>query len=79
MTSNLYCQPCDISFTSVPHATQHYQGKNHAKKLKSLAASDQTPNCGSQNSSGNQSDDINDLNDSGEKGSHLINKGNCNS
>jgi hypothetical protein len=32
--SNLYCQPCDLSFTSNAHATQHYEGKNHAKKVK---------------------------------------------
>ncbi len=32
--SNLYCQTCDLSFTSNAHATQHYEGKNHAKKVK---------------------------------------------
>ena len=42
--SNLYCQPCGINFTSLPHATQHYQGKNHAKKLKSLTAASQINN-----------------------------------
>jgi hypothetical protein len=30
----LYCQICDLSFTSIIHATQHYEGKNHAKKLR---------------------------------------------
>ena len=57
--SNLYCQPCGINFTSLPHATQHYQGKNHAKKLKSLTAASQTNNqstiVGSQKSLGNSS------------------------
>ena len=57
--SNLYCQPCGINFTSLPHATQHYQGKNHAKKLKSLTAASQINNqnttVGSQKSLGNSS------------------------
>jgi matrin type zinc finger protein 3 len=30
----LYCRVCDLSFTSIIHATQHYEGKNHAKKLR---------------------------------------------
>jgi hypothetical protein len=30
----LYCQICDLSFTSIIHATQHYEGKNHSKKLR---------------------------------------------
>jgi matrin type zinc finger protein 3 len=30
----LYCQICDLSFTSIIHVTQHYEGKNHAKKLR---------------------------------------------
>ena len=30
----LYCKVCDLSFTSIIHSTQHYEGKNHSKKLK---------------------------------------------
>ncbi|XP_077987475.1 zinc finger matrin-type protein 3-like [Glandiceps talaboti] len=32
-----YCQLCNISFTSVVHAKSHYEGKNHAKRLRNQA------------------------------------------
>ncbi|XP_037076071.1 zinc finger matrin-type protein 3-like [Pollicipes pollicipes] len=31
---DLYCKICDLSFTSVQHASQHYAGRNHVRKLE---------------------------------------------
>ncbi len=33
-TENDYCKLCDASFSSLAVAQAHYQGKNHAKKLR---------------------------------------------
>lgn len=30
----MHCQLCNVGFNSAVHAKQHYEGKNHAKKLK---------------------------------------------
>jgi matrin type zinc finger protein 3 len=33
-TENDYCKLCDASFSSPAVAQAHYQGKNHAKRLR---------------------------------------------
>ena len=30
----VYCKICGVSFNSPKQAQQHYQGKNHAKKIR---------------------------------------------
>lgn len=30
----VYCKLCQVAFNSPKQAIQHYEGKNHAKKLK---------------------------------------------
>ncbi|XP_012733413.2 zinc finger matrin-type protein 3 [Fundulus heteroclitus] len=42
-TENDYCKLCDASFSSLAVAQAHYQGKNHAKKLR-LAEAQQNSN-----------------------------------
>uniref|UniRef100_A0A3Q2CVE4 Zinc finger matrin-type protein 3 n=1 Tax=Cyprinodon variegatus TaxID=28743 RepID=A0A3Q2CVE4_CYPVA len=42
-TENDYCKLCDASFSSLAVAQAHYQGKNHAKKLR-LAEAQQNCN-----------------------------------
>nr|XP_057929581.1 zinc finger matrin-type protein 3 [Doryrhamphus excisus] len=42
-TENDYCKLCDASFSSLSVAQAHYQGKNHAKKLR-LAEAQQNNN-----------------------------------
>lgn len=42
-TENDYCKLCDASFSSPAVAQAHYQGKNHAKKLR-LAEAQQNSN-----------------------------------
>ncbi len=34
---DLYCGPCDTSFTSQAHAMQHFSGRNHTRVMKGLA------------------------------------------
>ena len=29
-----YCELCDVNFSSVRQAEQHYNGKNHGKKMR---------------------------------------------
>uniref|UniRef100_A0A0L8G7F3 C2H2-type domain-containing protein n=1 Tax=Octopus bimaculoides TaxID=37653 RepID=A0A0L8G7F3_OCTBM len=36
--SEIYCKICDACFNSPKQATQHYQGKNHAKKMRTAEA-----------------------------------------
>ena len=31
---DLYCKTCDMSFTSQQHASQHYAGRNHQRKVE---------------------------------------------
>ncbi|XP_067658314.1 uncharacterized protein DDB_G0283357-like [Haliotis asinina] len=38
LDEEVYCKICDVSFTSVKQSTQHYQGKNHAKKVRLASA-----------------------------------------
>ena len=35
-SDDLYCQTCDLSFTSQLHANQHFNGRNHARKSAGL-------------------------------------------
>lgn len=32
--AEVYCKICGVSFNSPKQAQQHYQGKNHAKKVR---------------------------------------------
>ncbi|KAF7654708.1 hypothetical protein LDENG_00065920 [Lucifuga dentata] len=43
-TENDYCKLCDASFSSPAVAQAHYQGKNHAKKLRLAEAQQNTNN-----------------------------------
>ncbi|XP_019741378.1 zinc finger matrin-type protein 3 [Hippocampus comes] len=43
-TENDYCKLCDASFSSLLVAQAHYQGKNHAKKLRLAEAQQNTSN-----------------------------------
>ncbi|KAM9848852.1 zinc finger matrin-type protein 3 [Aulostomus maculatus] len=43
-TENDYCKLCDASFSSLSVAQAHYQGKNHAKKLRLAEAQQNTNN-----------------------------------
>ncbi|XP_057696135.1 zinc finger matrin-type protein 3 isoform X2 [Corythoichthys intestinalis] len=43
-TENDYCKLCDASFSSLLVAQAHYQGKNHAKKLRLAEAQQNTNN-----------------------------------
>ncbi|XP_077574074.1 uncharacterized protein zmat3 isoform X1 [Stigmatopora nigra] len=43
-TENDYCKLCDASFSSLLVAQAHYQGKNHAKKLRLTEAQQNTNN-----------------------------------
>ncbi|XP_061681298.1 zinc finger matrin-type protein 3 isoform X2 [Syngnathoides biaculeatus] len=43
-TENDYCKMCDASFSSLLVAQAHYQGKNHAKKLRLAEAQHSTHN-----------------------------------
>ena len=36
-TRDLYCEPCDTSFTSHAHAQQHLSGRNHKRVVSGLA------------------------------------------
>ena len=33
-TEEIYCKVCDVSFNSPKQAMQHYEGKNHQKKVR---------------------------------------------
>lgn len=33
----LFCEPCNLALTSQPHAQQHYDGRNHKRKVNGLA------------------------------------------
>ncbi|XP_014861123.1 PREDICTED: zinc finger matrin-type protein 3 isoform X2 [Poecilia mexicana] len=43
-TENDYCKLCDASFSSLAVAQAHYQGKNHAKKLRLAEAQQNSSN-----------------------------------
>lgn len=43
-TENDYCKLCDASFSSLAVAQAHYQGKNHAKKLRLAEAQQNSTN-----------------------------------
>lgn len=43
-TENDYCKLCDASFSSLAVAQAHYQGKNHAKKLRLAEAQQNSAN-----------------------------------
>ncbi|XP_047231618.1 zinc finger matrin-type protein 3 [Girardinichthys multiradiatus] len=43
-TENDYCKLCDASFSSLAVAQAHYQGKNHAKKLRMAEAQQNSSN-----------------------------------
>lgn len=43
-TENDYCKLCDASFSSPAVAQAHYQGKNHAKKLRLAEAQQNSTN-----------------------------------
>ncbi|KAK2835176.1 hypothetical protein Q5P01_015660 [Channa striata] len=48
-TENDYCKLCDASFSSLAVAQAHYQGKNHAKKLRLAEAQQNSSNMDSSN------------------------------
>ncbi|XP_041862143.1 zinc finger matrin-type protein 3 [Melanotaenia boesemani] len=48
-TENDYCKLCDASFSSLAVAQAHYQGKNHAKKLRLAEAQQNSNNMESNN------------------------------
>ncbi|KAJ4943482.1 hypothetical protein JOQ06_005982 [Pogonophryne albipinna] len=48
-TENDYCKLCDASFSSLAVAQAHYQGKNHAKKLRLAEAQQISSNLESSN------------------------------
>ncbi|KAK1897244.1 Zinc finger matrin-type protein 3 [Dissostichus eleginoides] len=48
-TENDYCKLCDASFSSLAVAQAHYQGKNHAKKLRLAEAQQNSSNLESSN------------------------------
>lgn len=47
VTAEEYCGLCDAAFNSPKQAEQHYQGKNHAKKLRLSATANIPLTCDS--------------------------------